>query len=112
MGDALPQFESEDLIGTTKHFNGNVSTSWTTVPSTPDNVIAEAFVKCSIDQQPTKRLFVSFDGGEGYLLLAPGEGIGWSIKSSKSSVSGITQILLKGNMANVTYEVILNREDI
>lgn len=111
MSDILPQFEQEDLIGTTKHFNGNVSTSWVSVPAVAGNVIAEAFVRCAVDQLNSCRLYVSFDGGAGYILLAPGEGIGWSIKSSKESVTGITQISLKGNVAGVVYEVILNRED-
>lgn len=116
MTDLLPQFESEDLIGTTKHFNGSVSGTWVAVPSTPNRVIAEAFARCAIDQSSKNRLFVSFDGGAGYLLLAPGEAVGWSIKSSKELasgvVSGITQVFLKGSVPGVTYELVLNREGI
>jgi hypothetical protein len=104
MSISVGAVETEDLIGTTDQFSGSVGTSNANVPASAGNVIAEALVRCSSDQANSRRLSVSFDGGTTFLVLSPGEFVGWGTKG------GLTQIVIKGNVASVDYEVILNRE--
>lgn len=104
MVDALPQFENSDLVGSTTQFQGTVGTTATAFPTVATTAIAECLVRCPNQSPNSKRLLYSFDGGVTFGTLSPGEFIGWSIKGS------VSQIYIKGNTANVNYEVILNRE--
>ena len=104
MVDAAPQFETEDLLGTTSQYSGVVGVSPVTIPASAGTVIAEALVRCVSSNLITKSLSVSFDGGTTYLVLTPGEFIGWSLKG------GVTQLYIKGSVASVAYEIVLNRE--
>lgn len=104
MADKLPQFEGQDVLGTTAHFNSTVGTTAVAVPSSPGNAISEVLVSCPQQTPNTKKLLVSFDGGTLFKTLEIGEGLVWSLKGSP------TQIHVKGNEANVSYEIIMNRE--
>jgi|WetSurMetagenome_2_1015567.scaffolds.fasta_scaffold199831_2 hypothetical protein len=104
MADLIPQFETEDLQGTTTQYTGTVGTSAISIPTVAGTGIAECLIRCPTQSPNTRRLSYSFDGGTTFSILSPGEYIGWSLKGSP------TQIKIKGNVASVDYEVILNRE--
>jgi hypothetical protein len=105
MVDPAPQFETEDLLGSTAQYAGTVGTAPISVPTAPGPIIAYAFVRCATDNSPqSKRLSYSFDGGTTFAVLSAGEYVGWPMRGSQ------TQIVLKGNSAGVAYEVLLNRE--
>jgi hypothetical protein len=95
--------ETKDLDGTTIHFNSTVGTSPVNVPSSDGNAIDEVLVRCSNDQTKTNRLSVALDAGATYLVLSPGEFVAWSIKGSLKHIS------IKGNVAGVAYEIVMNR---
>jgi len=100
-----PQFEVEDVLGTTAQFSGSVGTASTAVPAVAGAPITEVLVRCASDNTPvTKRLLVSFDSGTTWLTLSPGEYIGWGFKNLP------TQIYIKGSVASVAYEIVMNRE--
>ena len=97
--------EIKDLVGSTDQYSGTVGTTPANIPSSAGDKIAECLVRCSSDNTPiTKRLLISFDSGTTFLTLSPGEFVGWSLKGSP------TQIVIKGNVASVSYEIVLNRE--
>lgn len=102
--DELPQFENKDIYGTTTQYQGTVGVTAIAFPSVASTAIVECLVRCPGQSPNTKRLLYSFDGGITFGTLSPGEFIGWSLKGE------IKQIYIKGNVANVSYEVILNRE--
>ena len=105
MVHSAPQFESSDLLGATDQFSGTVGTASIAVPSVAGNVISEVLIRCATDNIPvTKRLLVSFDLGATWLTLSPGEYIGWGFKDTK------TQVTIKGSIAGVSYEIVMNRE--
>jgi hypothetical protein len=107
MIDESPSFEQADLEGATTHFNGTVGTSAIAVPaSTSGTAIAEALVRCPLSNLKSNRLSISFDGGNGFLILSPGEYVGWSVKGLQK------QLFVKGNVSGVGYEAILNREPV
>ena len=104
MAEVAPQFETKDDNGTTTQFASTVGTSATLVPASAGTNISEILIRCSTDNSPiTKRLLWSLDNVT-YHTLAPGEFIGWEPQGT------LTQIYLKGNVAAVSYEVIMNRE--
>lgn len=102
--DLLPAFETQDLDGGTTHYNGTVGTSAIAIPTVAGNIISEVVIKCPFQTPTTKKLLVSFDGGTTFFTLDPGEFIGWSVKGSRR------QIHIKGGVAGVSYDVLLNRE--
>lgn len=105
MTDITPQFEVEDLSGTTNHFNGTVGTSAVPIPASAGNTISEVLVENSFTNSSNKQLLVSFDGGTTFKNLGgPGASLVWSPKGR------MTQIYIKGNSASVSYEIIINRE--
>jgi len=104
MTDLAPQFETEDLLGQTTQFTGTVGTTSTAFPTVATTSIAECLIRCPSQTPNSNRLLYSFDGGTTFGTLAPGEFIGWSLKGSP------TQIRIKGNVASVNYEIILNKE--
>jgi hypothetical protein len=50
----------------------------------------------------TKRLLFSLDNGTTFFTLTPGSMVGWEPKD-------IQQIQVKGNVASVDFDVIINR---
>jgi len=60
------------------------------------------FVRCKNQTPATVKLFYSIDAGTTFLELLPGEAIMWPLKGA------ITQIQVKGSVAGVAYEVLLN----
>lgn len=106
MADVLPQFENKDLVGSTTQFVGTVGTTAILVPTVATFAISECLVRCPNQSPNTRRLLYSFDGGVNFGTLSPGEFIGWSLKGSP------LQIQIKGNVAGVLYEVLVNREPV
>jgi hypothetical protein len=104
MADLLPQFENKDIYGTTSQFVGSVGITAISIPTVATTAISEIMVRCPNQTPNSKRLLFSFDGGTTFQTLAPGEFIIWSLKGS------LTQIQIKGNVATVDYEVLLNQE--
>jgi hypothetical protein len=98
-------FETEDLQGSTTHFNGTVGTTAVQVPAVAGNIISEVLIHCPLQTPKTKKCLVSLDGsGTGFLTLEQGTILGWATKGE------IKQIDIKGNEAGVDYEIVLNRE--
>lgn len=104
MSNEQPQFEQQDLAGSTAHFNGTVGTSTIAVPTSPGNVISEVIVSCPSQTPFSKRLKVSFDGGTTFHTLKPNDDLIWGIKGE------VKQIHLQGNVSSVEYEIVMNRE--
>lgn len=99
-----PQFEMIDNEGSTIQIAGTVGTTPIQVPSVATFDISEILIRCATDNSPiTKRLLWSLDNVT-YHTLGPGEYVGWTLKGQQ------TQIWLKGNVAGVDYEVLVNRE--
>jgi hypothetical protein len=106
MSDKRPEFEVEDTIGTSTSFVGAVGTGSTAVPSSPGDVIESFYCYCP-DQTPvTKKLYYSINGGTTWHELGIGDAIVWSLKGEP------TQIYIKGSVATVNYEIIMNRKQI
>ena len=107
MSSPAPQFESKDLAGSTSQYASTVGTSQIPLPPAAGAIIAYAFFRCASDNSPiTKRLLYSLDGGVTFGTLSPGEYVGWPVRG------GLTQVIIKGNVAAVAYEVILNHEPV
>jgi hypothetical protein len=104
MADVAPQFEVQDNLGSTSHFNGTVGTSSTAIPTTPGSPIADVMISCLVSNTPTKNLLVSFDGGTNFFTLTPGTAMSWTMRGSA------TQFHIKGSAASTAYEIIVNRE--
>jgi hypothetical protein len=105
MADEAPTFEGTDLEGVSTHYNGVVGTTPIAIPpSTSGTAIAEYL----IHNPPTNRhgnlLFLSVDGGVGYMMIENKTYIGFSVKGS------INQVFLKANTSGVNYELVLNTE--
>ena len=98
-----PIGDSAQDFGATKQFIGSVGTTSTAVPAVAGDFIATALIRCPQQTPNTRILFYSFDNVV-FTKLSPGEFIIWPTKGN------LTQIFIKGNVASVDYEVILNRE--
>lgn len=96
--------ETQDLIGTTAHYNGIVGTTQINIPTTAGNVISEVLLKCPA-QSGQKQCFISFDGGTNFFTLEEGEFIGWAYKGEQK------QVQIKGSAASTEYQIIVNFED-
>ena len=106
MANQPTQFETEDSLGHTYTKVSTVGTTPENLPIAASGDISELFIKCDVDNTLTARMYYSLDAGDTWLKLAPGEFIGWSLKNT------ITQVQIKANESNVSYEAILNLEDI
>jgi hypothetical protein len=105
MADQIPQFETEDVLGTSDSYEGTVGVSLTAVPSSAGTIIQSFFVICDPDQDFDNELYVYLDGGTlKAATMYPGGCFGGDIRGSK------TQIHIKANVANVKYQITLNRE--
>ena len=102
----LPQFEQRDLVGSTDSYTGTVGTSFVPIPSSSGNRIQSFYVECSFENNVTDEIHVSLDGGTTTISkLAPGGYVSGLIKGTNN------QIHIKANTTNVSYFVILNREN-
>lgn len=98
-----PIGENAQDFGTTLQLAGSVGTTSTAFPTVAGDPIATALIRCPEQTPNSRRLLYSFDNST-FHTLSPGEYIGWSLKGN------LTQVYLKGNVASVNYEIILNRE--
>ena len=106
MAEVLPQFEQIDNVGSTTQFQGTVGTTAIQIPSVATFDISEILIRCATDNSPvTKRLLWSLDDVT-YHTLAPGEFVGWTLKGEQA------QVWIKGSVAGVIYEVLVNRESV
>lgn len=107
MANRKAQFETQDLIGSTKHYSGTVGVAPTAIPTVANKIIAEFQIENDIyNTPPTKTLSFSCDGGTTYTELRLGESMVWTPKG------GIEQIYIKGSTAGVLFKMIVNYEDI
>jgi hypothetical protein len=91
-------------LGSTTSFNGTVGTDLVSIPSSPGAIIFDAFIRCPYQTPVTRVLYVCLDeSGTAFHALRVGESIAASLHGGK------TQIKLKANEADVSYEVTLNR---
>lgn len=87
----------------TLQFAGNVGTTPTLLPAVAGNDIKQVIVSCRVQTPSTKRLLFSLDNGTTFFTLTPGSMVGWEPKD-------IQQIQVKGNVASVDFDVIINRK--
>ena len=93
----------EPTAGTTTPFTSTVGTTAISIPTVAGTVITDVMVRCPVQTPNTKKLLYSFDAGTTFFTLTVGEFIIWELQG------GITQIQIKGSVASVVYEVLLNR---
>lgn len=104
MVDLPPQQELRDSLGSSTMFTGTVGTIATNVPPSASTSITELFVRCPNQTPNTKTLSFSIDGGTNFFVLYPGESILWPLKGA------VTQVSIKGSVAGVSYEILINRD--
>lgn len=102
MVDLPPQQEIVDSKGSSIPYVGTVGITAISLPSSAGSRINSMFIRCPNQTPTTRRLSYSIDSGVTFLVLSPGESIMWPLKGS------IPQVDIKGNVANVSYEIILN----
>ena len=99
-GDADPLFELSVRLVSNWTGQGNVCLH---IPSVAGNVIQSILID-NTNTATNKNLFISFDGGTTFKKLSVGATFSWTIKGN------LTQIQIKGAVADCAYEIILNRE--
>jgi len=104
MVDLPPQYEFRDGLGSSTPYAGTVGTTAISLPTVAGTKITEFFVRCPNQTPVSRKLLYSIDAGVTFFELSTGESIMWSLKGS------VTQIQIKGSVANVSYEVFLNRD--
>jgi len=104
MADAIPQFESIDLSGSTAHYVGTVGTTPTSIPGASGAPIAEVLINTQSITSGSARLLVSFDAGTTFTTIKRNTILGWSPRGP------ITQLVIKGNEAGVEYDLVVNYE--
>ncbi len=102
MADEAPSFESQDIEGSSDHFNGTVGTTAVPIPTVAGDPIHEFLIE-SREGNSAKKLFVSFDGGTLFKTVDGGGNMSWAPKGR------VTQIHIKASAANHNYEIIMNR---
>jgi hypothetical protein len=101
-GGALA-LSSDAIDGSTATFRGLVGTSFESIPSTPGGVISEVLIECPIsDNLSGSYLDVSFDDGATFVRIVRGQNLSWNARGS------LTQIAVRGNAADTSYQVIVN----
>jgi len=102
MANVAPQFETSESLGSTAHYNGTVGTTAVSVPAVAGNAIADVMISNLDSNANSKKLLVSFDGGTNFTTLSAGASLPWTVRG------GITQIKVKGSVASVAYEILMN----
>lgn len=103
MGISSGVVETENLDGSTSHFNGTVGTTPINIPASAGGVIQSILID-NVNTDNTKDLEVSFDGGTNYKTIGSGSAFSYTIKGN------LTQVSLRGAVADCDYEILLNRE--
>lgn len=85
-------------------FSGSAQLTNTLLPPAPIGEIKQVYIQCRVQTPSSKRLLYSLDGGSTFNEIAVGGAVAWEPKD-------IEQIVLKGNVANVLYDVLMNIED-
>lgn len=93
--------ETSDNVGSTKAYQGTATTTPSTVPASPGNVISQA----GITNTGSTDIQVSFDGGITYTNLLKKEFLSWDVKGQ------ITQLYVKTTTSLTTYDILINFED-
>jgi hypothetical protein len=86
----------------TLQFEGSVGVTPIDLPATPGGLITQVIFSCRVQTPSTKRLLFSVDGGANFFTLSPGAMVGWEPKD-------ISQVQVKGNVAGVLYDILINR---
>lgn len=97
--------ESRDLVGTTVHYNGTVSTTAIAIPTVADKVISEVAIYNPSTNSRLDFLYISFDGGTTFREIPWVSDRAWSLKGNKR------QVHIKANYASVAYQMLMNFED-
>ena len=103
MADNIGQFETRNRDGETVAFSGTVGTTAVSVPAVAGNAIQSVLIDNN-NTDPSKDLLVSFDGGTTFKTYQANSTAGQIVKGN------ITQLEVKGAVAGVTYEFLLNIE--
>lgn len=106
MADILPEFEVRDQRGHTVQYAGTVGTVATLVPAVAGNKLEIAIIRCPSQTPSTRTLLWSLDDVT-YHQLSVGEFIGWEFRQTAGGAD-IKQIYIKGDTANVEYELVIN----
>lgn len=103
-----PQFDQADQTGKTLQFTGTVGTTAIKLPTSPvaDHVVAEVLVNTQRISSTAKKLLVSYDGGTTFMEIKRNTLVGWFIRAE-----GRSQIDIKGNVAGVEYDIVVNLEE-
>ncbi|MEM4359727.1 MAG: hypothetical protein QXT45_04305 [Candidatus Bilamarchaeaceae archaeon] len=108
MPDLIPEFEFTDELGQTRQYSGTVGTTPIYVPALPSIFGIDAFlIRCPPQSPNSRRLQFSLNGGANWMTLGVGEYVGWSPRRDSSN-NLITQVMIRGNSANVEYEILIN----
>jgi hypothetical protein len=86
----------------TLQFEGSVGTTPIDLPGVASGEITQVIFSCRVQTPSSKRLLFSVDGGSTFFTLSPGSMVGWEPKD-------IEQVQVKGNVAGVLYDVLINR---
>jgi hypothetical protein len=86
----------------TLQFEGSVGTTPIDLPGVAGGEITQVIFSCRVQAPSSRRLLFSVDGGSTFFTLSPGSMVGWEPKD-------IEQVQIKGNVAGVLYDVLINR---
>jgi hypothetical protein len=101
--DSEPTFETEEAEGSSLHFNGIVGASPIAIPPATSGHDISSFLIHNPPSNPHGSfLFLSLDGGAGYMLIENKTYIGFSIEGCPK------QVFLKSNVSGANYELVLN----
>lgn len=109
MADQAPSFETQDVLGTTQHYNGTVGTTPILLPTTAGAKISTFLIRNPMGNGAATTIFVAADGQLTYISVTRGEAFQWSPKKTAAG-SPITQIRIYASANASTYEAIMDFE--
>lgn len=92
--------------GHTGQYVGTVGVTQVLIPSAPFKVINSLLLKCPFQTPSSRRLEFSLNGGLSWVTLATGEWISVDVLRDIAGAD-IYQFLLRSNLANTSYEVLV-----
>jgi hypothetical protein len=98
-----PIGDAQQDVGGTTQYTGTVGTTAVLVPASPGNPIILALIECPSQLPNSKYLLYSLDDIT-YHKVGNGNYIGWPFKGN------ITQLYVKGSVAGVEYQIMINTE--
>lgn len=110
MPDLLPEFEIRDQAGKSRQYAGTVGTTPILVPAVAGDKLEIAIIRCPRQSPVTRSLLWSIDNVT-YHQLSVGEFVGWEFRDNGAGAP-ITQLYLKGSVANVSYEMLVNFKEL